>query len=61
MAEAHRVPFLGEVPMDPNLLKACEEGEAFTTVYADSPAAKPFARIVQGIVEATNPTATEPV
>lgn len=53
MAESHGVPFLGSVPMDPNLLKACEEGEAFTTVYADSPAAKPFAKIVGAVVGAT--------
>lgn len=53
MAEAHGVPFLGDVPMDPNLLKACEEGEAFTTVYPNSPAAKPFSRIVKAVIDAT--------
>lgn len=53
MAEDHGVPFLGEVPMDPNLLKACEEGEAFTTLYPDSAAAKPFGEIVQGVLNAT--------
>eukprot|EP00903_Cladosiphon_okamuranus_P005845 g5786.t1 len=53
MAESYGVPFLGSIPMDPNLLKACEEGEAFTTVYADSPAAKPFGKIVGAVVDAT--------
>lgn len=53
MAESYGVPFLGSIPMDPNLLKACEEGEAFTTMYADSPAAKPFVQIVGAIVDAT--------
>lgn len=53
MARANGVPFLGEVPLDPNLLKACEEGEAFTTVYPDSPAAKPFGRIVAAVIGAT--------
>eukprot|EP00752_Nemacystus_decipiens_P018200 g16329.t1 len=53
MAETFGVPFLGSIPMDPNLLKACEEGEAFTTEYADSPAAKPFGKIVGAVVDAT--------
>lgn len=53
MAGSYGVPFLGKIPMDPNLLKACEEGEAFTTEYADSPAAKPFGRIVDAVVDAT--------
>lgn len=53
MAESYGVPFLGAIPMDPNLLKACEEGEAFTTIYADSPAAKPFGKIVKAVVDAT--------
>lgn len=56
MAKANGVPFLGQVPLDPNLLKACEEGEAFTTVYADSPAAKPFGRIVTAILDVTPDT-----
>ncbi|CAM9241903.1 unnamed protein product [Ectocarpus sp. 8 AP-2014] len=53
MAESYGVPFLGSIPMDPNLLKACEEGEAFTTMYAESPAAKPFVKIVGAVVDAT--------
>lgn len=53
MAEAQGVPFLGDVPMDPNLLKACEQGEAFTSVYPNSNAATPFTRIVQGVLDAT--------
>ncbi|CAM9989093.1 unnamed protein product [Hapterophycus canaliculatus] len=56
MAESYGVPFLGSIPMDPNLLKACEEGEAFTTLYADSPAAKPFGGIVNAVLEATPDT-----
>lgn len=56
MAESYGVPFLGSIPMDPNLLKACEEGEAFTTEYADSPAAKPFGSIVAAVVDATPDT-----
>eukprot|EP00904_Undaria_pinnatifida_P006265 jgi/Undpi1/2769/HiC_scaffold_14.g06146.m1 len=55
MAESYGVPFLGAIPMDPNLLKACEEGEAFTTEYKDSPAARPFGKIVDAVVEATEP------
>lgn len=54
MAKAYGVPFLGQVPLDPNLLKACEEGEAFTTVYTESPAAKPFGKIVASVIDATS-------
>ena len=59
MAESYGVPFLGKIPMDPNLLKACEDGEAFTTEYADSPAAKPFGRIVKAVVDATQEAVSE--
>lgn len=53
MADSYGVPFLGAIPMDTNLLKACEEGEAFTTMYPNSPAAKPFGAIVQAVLDAT--------
>ncbi|CAM9941616.1 unnamed protein product [Discosporangium mesarthrocarpum] len=53
MAEAHGVPLLGRIPLDPNLLKACEEGEAFTEKYPSSPAAGPFERVVEALLDAT--------
>ena len=33
MAEKFNVPFLGSIPLDPNLLKACEEGRCFVDDY----------------------------
>ncbi|CAN0026349.1 unnamed protein product [Phaeothamnion confervicola] len=53
MAEAGGVPYLGQIPLDPNLLKACEEGVSFVEAYPTSPAAKPFAAVVDVILQAT--------
>ncbi|CAM9435796.1 unnamed protein product [Choristocarpus tenellus] len=53
MAEKYGVPYLGRIPLDPNLLKACEKGEAFTVKYPSSPAGPPFGQIVEALLIAT--------
>jgi MinD-like ATPase involved in chromosome partitioning or flagellar assembly len=53
MAERFGVPYLGKLPMDPNILRACEEGKSFIDAYPSSVAAAPFAEIVQKIVQQT--------
>ncbi|KAG5189034.1 nucleotide-binding protein 1 [Tribonema minus] len=53
MAAKTGVPYLGPVPLDPNLLRACEEGRSFLEAYPMSAAAKPFAAIVDGVLKAT--------
>merc|ERR1712146_328008 len=40
MSTKFEVPFLGSIPLDPNLLKACDEGESFVENYPSSPAAQ---------------------
>ncbi|KAL3923881.1 MAG: hypothetical protein SGILL_001391 [Bacillariaceae sp.] len=40
MAEQFQVPYWGVLPMDPDLLKACEQGKAFVDACPDSLAAK---------------------
>lgn len=50
MAKAFGVPYLGSVPMDPNLLAACEAGASFLDVYPGSAAASAFSAIVDKIV-----------
>jgi Mrp family chromosome partitioning ATPase len=55
MAQAFGVPYLGELPMDPLLLKACEQGVGFAEAFPQSPAAPYLANIVDQIVTATGP------
>ena len=53
MAASFAVPFLGRLPMDPNMLASCERGEGFLETHPDSSAAAPFRSIVDKIVSAT--------
>ncbi|KAL7478722.1 hypothetical protein ACHAW6_004478 [Cyclotella cf. meneghiniana] len=50
MASQYNVPYLGKLPLDPNLLKACEKGEAFVEKYSSSPAVKPLNDIVDKLI-----------
>ncbi|KAL3802406.1 hypothetical protein HJC23_007231 [Cyclotella cryptica] len=50
MASQYNVPYLGKLPLDPNLLKACEEGVAFVEKYSSSPAVKPLNDIVDKLI-----------
>lgn len=48
MAVAFGVPYLGKIPLDPNLLRACEEGVAVADKAPGSPAVPALQRIVTG-------------
>ncbi|KAL7443782.1 hypothetical protein ACHAXH_009591 [Discostella pseudostelligera] len=50
MAAKFNVPYLGKLPLDPNLLKACEDGTCFVEKYPISPAAKPLNDIVDNLI-----------
>jgi ATP-binding protein involved in chromosome partitioning len=39
IADDMGVPFLGSIPMDPQIAEACDEGRAYITSYAESPTA----------------------
>jgi Mrp family chromosome partitioning ATPase len=41
-----KVPFFGSIPLDPNLLQACEDGKAFVETYPNSAAVKPLMDVV---------------
>ena len=58
MALRAGVPYLGALPIDPNLLAACEAGEAYVVKYAGSPAIAPFLEIVEKIEKACEFTLT---
>ena len=51
LAEEMDVPFLGEVPIDPDILTSGDIGKPFTAEYAISPGALAFAKVVAAIVE----------
>lgn len=52
MAEHFGVPYLGELPLDPNMLKACEDGVCFVTTHKDSAAVGPVDALVDRLVKA---------
>lgn len=41
------IPFLGSVPLDPRIGRACDSGECFFDDYADSPAATAILDVVE--------------
>jgi ATP-binding protein involved in chromosome partitioning len=49
VAETLRVPFLGEVPIDVGLRKACDDGRPLTATAPDSAAAKVFLEIAEKV------------
>ncbi|RYG68644.1 hypothetical protein EON64_04735 [archaeon] len=51
MCKQFNVPYLGRLPLDPQVMRACEEGKSFLEVYPDSPAAAPFSEVVQKLVD----------
>lgn len=47
IAEDMSVPFLGSIPMDPQIAEACDSGRAFVHHYAATPTAEIMRQIVQ--------------
>lgn len=50
MAKKFNIPYLGKLPMDPNMMRACEEGKCFLEVFPNSTATKAFEDIIQRLV-----------
>lgn len=40
------VPFLGRVPIDPRLARACDEGKNYCALFPDAPGVRALADIV---------------
>lgn len=53
MCKEMKTDFLGAIPLDPNLLRACEQGESFFEKHADSPAAKNFLKVRDTLLSST--------
>jgi len=51
MAENFGVPYLGAIPLDPNLLKCCEEGLSFVECFGNSPAVKPLNKVCDEVLK----------
>ena len=51
MAKAFDVPFLGRLPLDERMTRACEEAVSFLEEYPTSSAAPAFGNIVDQIVQ----------
>lgn len=54
MAQIFQVPFIGKVPLDPELQLACDKGlpNAFSLA---GPSTEPIKRVVQFVIDSTNP------
>ncbi|CUG89844.1 nucleotide-binding protein, putative [Bodo saltans] len=50
LAKEYGFPFLGRVPLDPRLMKACEEGVPLREIASDSPAVIALDRVVDGLL-----------
>ena len=52
MASQFQVPYLGAIPLDPNLLKSCEEGKCFVQGFPESAAASSMNAIADQVLKA---------
>lgn len=58
MAQELDVPFLGRIPIDPRIAKACDEGRFFLSEFPDSEATKAFNQIITKVKEYTSKKST---
>jgi Mrp family chromosome partitioning ATPase len=52
MALRYNVPYLGAIPLDPNLLKSCDEGKCFVQAFPNSTAVQAVNTVADSIVAA---------
>jgi len=50
MANEVGIPFLGKIPLDPRLARACDEGKSYLEAYPDSIGCKAFNNVFQKIL-----------
>lgn len=51
MATAMNVPFLGRIPIDPQIVEACDSGQPYIEKYRESQAAQAFGKAVARLLE----------
>jgi len=54
MADEMGVPFLGRIPMDPQIVEASDSGTPFVYHYGKTDAAKAFAAVVEPLLAMNN-------
>jgi Mrp family chromosome partitioning ATPase/predicted Fe-Mo cluster-binding NifX family protein len=59
MATQMNVPFLGRIPIDPQIVHACDAGEPYIQHYSSSNAAKAFKDAMQNLLESEEEIKTE--
>mmetsp|Transcript_7483 Transcript_7483/g.30968 ORF Transcript_7483/g.30968 Transcript_7483/m.30968 type:complete len:390 (+) Transcript_7483:61-1230(+) len=52
MARRYDTQYLGAIPLDPDLARACEAGKYFVQANPQAPAARPFADAVDAVLDA---------
>jgi predicted Fe-Mo cluster-binding NifX family protein/cellulose biosynthesis protein BcsQ len=60
MATQMAVPFLGRIPIDPQIVQACDDGKPYVSHYSRGPTADAFKRILTKILEPDNDSQKEP-
>jgi ATP-binding protein involved in chromosome partitioning len=53
MAREMNVPFLGRIPIDPQIVEACDSGQPYIQQFADSATAKCFAQSILPVMNLT--------
>ncbi len=51
MARNMEVPFLGKIPIDPEIVDACDDGEPYVDRFKDSTTAKAFQKVIQPLLD----------
>ncbi|MFH1999965.1 MAG: Mrp/NBP35 family ATP-binding protein [Planctomycetota bacterium] len=54
MAKAMEVPFLGRIPIEPQIVLACDSGEPFIRNFAETATAKAFEKVIKPILKMSN-------
>jgi Mrp family chromosome partitioning ATPase/predicted Fe-Mo cluster-binding NifX family protein len=55
LATEMAVPFLGRIPLDPQIVRSGDDGTPFVQALPDSPTAAAFAAVIQSILNDTDP------
>ncbi len=49
LAEEYKIPFLGKIPIEPDLVEAGDNGKPYIQYYSESETAKAFAQIIENL------------
>jgi len=60
LAREMGVPFLGRIPIDPQIVTCGDAGIPYVHRFADSPAARAFAEVVERVIATSQAMQTQP-